>query len=91
MTFAAIDCIMSLDPHWASTMFGVLVMGGQGVSALAFVIVIAVFLARRKPMSDVITPAHLHDLGKLLFAFVMLWAYFSFSQLLIVWSANQPE
>ncbi len=91
VTFAAIDWIMSLDPHWFSTIFGILVMGGQAVSALAFVIVITVFLARRKPMCDVITPAHLHDLGKLMFAFVMLWAYFSFSQLLIIWSANLPE
>ncbi|MSV30054.1 MAG: hypothetical protein EXQ52_15105 [Bryobacterales bacterium] len=91
ITFAAIDWIMSLDPHWSSTMLGILVMGGQCVSALAFVIAITVFLARRKPMCDVITPAHLHDLGKLMFAFVMLWAYFSFSQLLIIWSANLPE
>ena len=89
--FMSVDWIMSLDPHWFSTMYGILFMGGQGLSALAFTIAVVVLLSRMEPMSRVIAPAHLHDLGKLLLAFVMLWAYFSFSQFLIIWSANLPE
>jgi hypothetical protein len=89
--FMSVDWIMSLDPHWFSTIYGMLFMVGQGLSALAFTIAIAVLLSRTEPMSRVIAPAHLHDLGKLLLAFVMLWAYLSFSQFLIIWSANLPE
>jgi hypothetical protein len=66
-------------------------MGGQGLSALSFVIALTVLLSGREPLSRVITPGHLHDLGKLMLAFVMLWAYFSFSQLLIIWSGNLVE
>jgi len=61
------------------------------LSAFAFVIVVAALLARRKPLSDIIGPEHFHDLGNLLLAFVMLWAYFAFSQYLIIWSGNLPE
>jgi hypothetical protein len=89
--FMSVDWIMSLDPHWFSTIYGILFMGGQGLSALAFSIAVAVLLSRTEPMSRVIAPAHLHDLGKLMLAFLMLWAYFSFSQYLIIWSANLPE
>ncbi|HZA36156.1 MAG TPA: hypothetical protein VE505_14565, partial [Vicinamibacterales bacterium] len=78
--FMSVDWIMSLDPHWFSTIYGILFMGGQGLSALAFSIAVVVLLSRAEPMSRVIAPAHLHDLGKLMLAFVMLWAYFSFSQ-----------
>lgn len=90
-TFAAFDWMMSLEPHWFSTIFGVLIMGGQGLSALALVIATAFLLSRRKPFSDVMTTAHFHDLGNLLLAFVMLWAYFAFSQFLIIWSGNLTE
>jgi len=91
VTFASIDWIMSLEPQWFSTIFGVLVMGGQGLSAMAFIIAVVVVLSRYKPLSDVIKPSHLHDLGKLMLAFLMLWAYFGFSQFLIIWSGNLPE
>jgi len=91
VTFASIDWVMSLDPKWYSTIFGILFMGGQGVSAMAFVIASIVLLARYKPMSEIVQPRHIHDLGKLLLAFIMLWAYFSFSQFLIIWSGNLPE
>jgi hypothetical protein len=84
MTFASVDWMMSLQPH-------IYMMGGQGLSALAFLIVVALFLSRREPMAGVIQPRHFHDWGKLLFAFVMLWAYFSFSQFLIIWSGDLPE
>ena len=89
--FMSIDWMMSIDPHWFSTIYGILFMGGQGLSAMAFTIAVVVLLARTAPMSHVIGPNHLHDLGKLLLAFVMLWAYFNFSQFLIIWSGNLPE
>jgi len=91
MTFAAIDWAMSLSPHWASTIYGFLYVAGQAISSMSLMIAIIVMLSRTEPFAHVIQKRHLHDLGKLLFAFVMLWAYFDFSQLLIIWSGNQPE
>jgi hypothetical protein len=91
ITFASFDWLMSLDPHWYSTIYGVLVMGGQGLTALAFLIVILVWLRRRPPLDAVVLPSHFHDLGNLLLAFTMLWAYFAFSQYLIIWSGNLPQ
>ena len=90
ITFASFDWMMSLEPHWFSTIYGVLIMGGQGLSALAFLIVVLVWLSRRAPLDRIVVPAHFHDLGNLMLAFVMLWAYFSFSQYLIIWSGNLP-
>jgi hypothetical protein len=90
ITFASFDWMMSLEPHWFSTIYGVLIMGGQGLSALAFLIIVLVWLSRRPPLDRIIGPAHFHDLGNLMLAFVMLWAYFSFSQYLIIWSGNLP-
>ena len=91
ITFASVDWVMSLDPHWYSTIFGILFMGGQGLAALAFVIIVLASVVNVPPLVGVIKPVHFHDLGKLMFAFVMLWAYFSFSQFLIIWSGNLPE
>jgi hypothetical protein len=91
MTFAAVDWAMSLEPHWYSTIYGVLFMGGSVLAAFAVVIPMAAVAAARAPLSEVITAEQFHDLGKLLLAFVMLWAYFSFSQFLVIWSANLPE
>jgi hypothetical protein len=91
MSFAAIDWVMSLSPHWASTIYGFLYVGGQLISSLSLMIAVVVLLARAEPFSSILQKRHLHDLGKLLLAFVMLWAYFDFSQLLIIWSGNQPE
>jgi len=91
MTFAAIDWVMSLSPHWASTIYGFLYVAGQLISSMSFMIAMVVLLSRTEPFSSVLQKRHLHDLGKLLLAFVMLWAYFDFSQLLIIWSGNQPE
>src|SRR6266566_4512924 len=90
ITFASFDWLMSLEPHWFSTIYGVLIMGGQGLTALAFLIVALVWLSRRPPLDRIVVPAHFHDLGNLTLAFVMLWAYFSFSQYLIIWSGNLP-
>jgi hypothetical protein len=91
MTFAAIDWVMSLSPHWASTIYGFLFVIGQLISSMSLMIAVLVFLSRTAPMEGLIQSRHLHDLGKLLLAFVMLWAYFAFSQLLIIWSGNLPE
>jgi hypothetical protein len=91
ITFMSVDWIMSLDPHWYSTIFGILTLGGQGLTTMAFTILVLAGLARSQPMSGVADAEAFHDLGKLMFAFVMLWAYFSVSQLLIIWSANLPE
>ena len=91
MTFASVDWMMSLDPHWFSTIYGLLVIAGQVLSAFALMIVLAAWLANTKPFSETITPVQFHDLGKLTLAFVMIWAYLSVSQLLIMWSGNLPE
>ena len=91
VTFAGIDWIMSLNPHWYSTLFGFLMMGGQGLAALAFTIIVATFLFRREPMSRLLKPQHFSDLGKLMFAFVMLYAYFNFSQYMLTFAANLTE
>jgi hypothetical protein len=91
ITFASVDWVMSLDPHWFSTIYGMLFMAGQGLSALAFAIAILVLLAHFSPMSEVLKADRIHDLGKLMLAFTMVWAYFSFSQWLIIWMANLPE
>jgi hypothetical protein len=91
MSFAAIDWVMSISPHWASTIYGFLFIAGQLISSMSLMIAVVVLLARTGPLSDVLQPRHIHDLGKLLLAFLMLWAYFDFSQLLIIWSGNQPE
>jgi hypothetical protein len=91
VTFMAIDWILSADPKWFSTIFGLLFMAGQGLTAMAFLITVMVVLSFRRPMSEVLTARHLHDLGKFLLALVMVWAYFSFSQFLIIWAGNLPE
>ena len=91
VTFMSIDWILSVDPKWFSTIFGLLFIASQGLTSMAFLITLMVLLYYRKPMSDVLTQRHLHDLGKFLLALVMVWAYFSFSQFLIIWAGNLPE
>ncbi len=91
ITYASIDWVMSLEPGWSSTIFGMMFMVAEALSAMAFVIVVLMLLTDRKPLSDVVAPHHFHDLGTLLFAFVMLWAYLSFSQFLIIWYGNLRE
>ncbi len=90
-TFAAVDWIMSLDPHWFSSLFGIYFIGGHAVAAFAFVVPVALYLSAREPMSKLFRPIHFQDYGKLMLAFVMLWAYFALSQLLIIWSGNLTE
>lgn len=91
VTFMAIDWLLSLNPRWFSTMYGLLFMADQGLTGMALLITVLVLLSKRRPMSEVLTPRHLHDLGKFLLAMVMVWAYFSFSQFLIIWAGNLPE
>src|SRR5262249_18387876 len=91
VTFAAIDWVMSMSPEWSSTIFGLLFVAAFALGALAFVVAAMALLSRTEPMSEVVAPLHFHDLGKLLLALVMLWAYFAFSQYLIIWSGNLPE
>lgn len=91
ISFAAIDWVMSISPHWASTIYGFLYVAGQLISSMALMAIVVVFLARTGPLAGLLQKRHLWQFGGLLFAFNMLWAYFSFSQLLIIWSGNLPE
>lgn len=91
VTFAAMDWLMSVDPHWYSTIYGVWLLGGQGIATLGFLILVAVLLSKSEPLAGVIRKVHFHDWGKLLLTFTLLWTYFSLSQLLIIWSGNIPE
>jgi hypothetical protein len=91
VSLAAVDWLMSLDPHWFSTIYGLILVVGQALSALAFSVAVLALLAPREPMNGVLRAMHFHDLGKLMLALVMLWAYFSFSQFLIIWAGNLPE
>ena len=91
VNFAATDWVMSLDPHWFSTMYGFLFIAQHLLATLALLICLLVLLAQFSPMDEVVRPDRLHDCGKLMLALTMVWAYFSFSQWLIIWMANLPE
>lgn len=91
VTFAAVDWIMSLDPHWYSTMFGVYYFSGCNVAIFAFLTLISADMQRTGLLHEVVTVEHFHDLGKLLFAFVVFWSYIAFSQYMLIWYANLPE
>jgi hypothetical protein len=90
-TFASIDWIMSLTPHWYSTMFGVYFFAGSFVGFIALLSVVAVAMRQAGLLDTVISAEHLHDIGKFLFAFTAFWAYIAFSQFLLMWYANLPE
>ena len=91
ITFAVIDWIMSIDPSWISTIFGLSFLIGQVLAALCFAVVVERILFDYKPMSELLKPEQVHDHGKFMLAFIMVWAYFSFSQWLIIWAGNLPE
>jgi hypothetical protein len=91
ITLAAIDWVMSLDAVWYSTIYGMIYMAGQALGALAFSIIVLVMLAKYEPFRSVLRKTELHDNGKLLLAFVMLFTYLSFSQFIIIWSGNLTE
>lgn len=90
-TFAAFDLLMSLDPHWYSTIFGVYYFSGAAVGFFALLAVMVVLVQRAGRLSAEITREHYQDLGKLIFAFVVFWAYIAFSQYMLIWYANIPE
>jgi hypothetical protein len=90
-TFAVVDWLMSLDPHWFSTIFGLLFLIQQALAAMGFVLLLMASMSKTLPMSRIVRASDIHDYGKFLLTFVMVWAYFSFSQFLIIWSANLPE
>ncbi len=91
MTFASIDWVMSIDVHWFSHIYGVIWAGGYLLTGFVLMIMVAGSIADRPPFSTVITPDRFHDLGKFTMAFIMLWAYFTLSQYLIIWAGNLPE
>ena len=88
VSFAAVDWAESLETDWHSTIWGFLFVAQDGISAFAFAIIVVAWLSKREPLLGKVKPAHFQDLGNLLLAFVMLWAYFSYSQLNIVWAGN---
>ena len=90
-TFASVDWIMSLTPHWYSTMFGVYFFAGSFVGFIALLAVMAVAMRGAGLLDTVISTEHLHDVGKFLFAFTAFWAYIAFSQFFLMWYANLPE
>ena len=91
VTFAVVDWVMMLDPHFFSTMWGLLFVAGWALSCFCFSVVLLAYLSDKAPMNRVLGFRHFHDLGKLMLALVMVWAYFNFSQFLIIWSGNIPE
>jgi hypothetical protein len=91
ISFAAIDWVMSIDPTWISTIYGLLFLIGEVLSAMCFAVVIERILFRYKPMSELLRPDFVHDHGKWMLVFIMVWAYFSFSQWLIIWAGNLPD
>ena len=91
ISFAAIDWMMSLDPSWISTIFGLIILIGEVLSAMCFAVVVERILVNYKPMSEMLKPDFVHDHGKWMLAFIMVWAYFSFSQWLIIWAGNLPS
>jgi hypothetical protein len=91
VSFAFIDWIMSLEPHWFSTVYGAMFLVGQVLETFAFSIALLVLLSKYKPFVQVLNKQLYHDLGNLMLAFTMLWAYLSLSQFLIIWAGNLPE
>lgn len=91
ITFAAFDWMMSLEPTWYSTIYGVYVFAGSVVSIHALVILMSAALMRQGVLKDVVNVGHLHDLGKMMFGFIVFWAYIGFSQMMLIWYANIPE
>jgi len=90
ISFAAIDWVMSLDPSWVSTIFGLIILIGEVLSAMCFAVVVERILFNYRPMSEILKPDFVHDHGKWMLTFTMVWAYFNFSQWLIIWVGNLP-
>lgn len=91
ITFASFDWLMSLEPHWYSTIYGLYVFSGGVVFIYSFLVIFGQVLRKKDVLHDVITVEHYHDLGKLLFGFIIFWGYMGFSQYFLMWYANIPE
>jgi hypothetical protein len=91
VTFFAFDWIMSLNPHWYSTIFGLYFFAGSAMAFFAFLALVGIAARRAGLLVEVLSAEHQHDIGKLLFGFVVFWAYMAFSQYLLIWYANLPE
>ncbi len=91
ITFAAWDWVMSLDPHWYSTIFGVYFFAGSWWATLAFITQFALYLRSQNVLDKAITVEHYHDLGKLMFGFTVFWTYIGFSQFMLIWYGNIDE
>jgi len=91
VTFASVDWVMSLEPHWFSTIYGMIFMVSEALAAMALVTLAVIRISKGTPLADWLSPRVLNDYGNLLFTFTMLWAYLSFSQFLIIWSGNLRE
>ncbi|MBX3288732.1 MAG: hypothetical protein KF855_05240 [Acidobacteria bacterium] len=91
VTFAVVDWVMMLDAHWFSTIWGLLFVAGWALSCFSFCVVVLMYMSDKAPMNAILGKRHFHDLGKLMLALTMVWAYFNFSQFLIIWSGNIPE
>lgn len=91
VTFASFDWLMSLDPHWFSTIFGVYFFAGCAVSFFAAITIILFLLQSDGKLVGIVTKEHYHDLGKYTFGFTLFWGYIAFSQYLLIWYANIPE
>ena len=89
--FAGFDILMTLDPHWFSTIFGVYFFGGAFLNVMTFMVLVALLLRRNGMLKDAITTEHYQDLGKFIFGFIVFWAYISYSQYMLIWYANIPE
>lgn len=90
-TMSSVDLLMSLDPHWFSTMFGVYTFAGLFTSSLSMMTIFTIVLLRNGMLKDIVNENHLHDCGKFMFAFTIFWAYIAFSQFMLIWYANLPE
>ena len=91
VTYASVDLVMSLEPHWFSTIYGMIFMVTEALAAMSIVTIGVVLLSNRQPLSELVTPRTLNDYGNLLLTFTMLWAYLSFSQYLIIWAGNLQD
>ena len=89
--FAAFDLLMTLDPHWFSTIFGVYYFAGNTIMIMAVLALLSMALQKAGKIQHSVTVEHYHDLGKLMFAFVFFWSYIAFSQFMLIWYANVPE
>jgi hypothetical protein len=91
VTFASVDWVMSLEPRWFSTIYGMIFMVTQALAAMSIVTISVILLSTQKPLADLVSKRVLNDYGNLLLTFTMLWAYLSFSQYLIIWSGNLQD